>query len=269
MGDQFAVEIWAAAVRVTAALVVVALLIAGPSRAGETDVHEGRDGDAIEYSGETGGSAGGQPQGGASAGGYYEEHPVLVQQNGESCVQTEYRRYDTNEQAQAAAVADDDRWRRLTRDYPLCPTSPAPSGTAAADAQAFWGTVPLPKPTPHIAPGWAVTGRKSYLETGSLPTARFTRDTPRGQLVIDATGPYSVDWGDGTVGGPYNEPGRPWPDGTITHVYERTGTYAVVVTQRWTAEWHLDGESGRLGGLRTEGRIDDFPAEELQAVRNR
>ena len=216
-------------------------------------------------SGESGG--GGRSSG--SDGGYYEEHPVLVQQDGETCVQTEYRRYETREEAQAAAVADDDRWRRLTRDYPMCPSSPAPAGSSAAEAQAFWGTVPLPKPLPHIAPGWAVTGRKSYLETGGAPTAQFVRDTPRGQLVIDATGPYYVDWGDGTTSGPYDEPGLPWPNGTVTHVYERVGTYDVVVTQRWTAEWHLAGESGRLGGLRTEGRIDDFPAEELQAVRNR
>ena len=242
------------------------LLAAAPA-----DVHPGPDGGSIEYSGSEGGSAGSGGGGGssASAGGYYQEHPTLVERDGQMCVETEYRRYETQSEAQNAAVADDERWRRLTRDYEFCPSSPAPAGSSAAEAQSFWGTVPLPKPSPRIAPGWAVTGRKSYLETAGAPTARFTRATPRGDLVIEATGPYYVDWGDGTLGGPFAEPGLPWPAGAITHVYQRVGHYDVVVTQRWTADWHLAGESGRLGGLRTEGRIDDFPAEELQAVRNR
>lgn len=257
------------------AAALVVLLFAGPAYADDTDVHESRGGDAIDYSGSDGGGksggsgGGGGGQSGSGSGGYYEEHPVLAQQNGQPCVETQYRRYDTQDEADQAALADEPRWRRLTQDYEMCSSSPAPAGGGAAEAQAFWGTVPLPKPGPHIAPGWAVTGRKSYLETGSTPTAQFTRDTPRGQLVIDATGPYYVDWGDGTSGGPYSEAGLPWPDGTITHVYERIGTYDVAVTQRWSATWHLGGESGRLGGLRTDGRIDDFPAQDLQAVRNR
>jgi len=253
--------------RVVIALALV--LFVAPALADPTEVHQGADGGSVEYSGhESGGTASGGGGGGTS-GGYYEEHPYLDQRNGETCVATEYRRYDTQAEAETAAVADEDRWRRLTRDFPMCPSSPAPAGSAAAEAQSFWGTVPLPKPAPRIAPGWAVTGRKSYLETGDLPTAQFTRDTPRGELVIDATGPYYVDWGDGTSGGPYDEAGGPWPNGTVTHVYERVGACDVVVTQRWSAVWHLNGESGRLGGLRTEGRIDDFRAEELQAVRNR
>ena len=251
------------------AVLLVLVVGAGSAHADETNVRQGSNGDSIEYGGQTPGSSQPGQVSDGSDGGYYEEHPYLTEQGGELCVATEYRRYDTREQAQQARMADEDRWSRLTRDYPMCPSSPAPTGSGASDAQAFWGTVPLPKPAPHIAPGWAATGRKSYLETGSTITARFTRDTPRGQLVIDATGPYYVDWGDGTSGGPYNEPGLPWPDGTVTHVYEHVGHYDVVVTQRWTATWTLDGESGRLGGLRTEGRIDQFPAEELQAVRNR
>ncbi len=258
--------------RRVALVAVVLSAVAFSARADDTTVRHNHDSDGVDYEGHTGGHTGshGGGGGGGTSGGYYEEHPYLAPgPDGQNCVATEYRRYDTPEEAQHARQADEERWSRLTRDFEMCPSAPAPGGSAAADAQAFWGTVPLPRPGPHIAPGWAVTGRKSYLETGSAPTARFTRDTPRGQLVIDATGPYYVDWGDGTTGGPYNEAGAAWPNGTITHVYERVGTYDVVVTQRWSADWHLDGDSGRLGGLRTEGRIDDFPARELQAVRNR
>ncbi len=232
------------------------------------------DGESVEYSGNDPGSGGGTHAGGTSSGsdgGYYEEHPYLTHDDqGNECVGTEYRRYDTQAEAQAAAEQDDPRWQRLTRDYPLCPQQPAPAGSSASEAQAFWGTVPLPKPSPYIAPGWAVTGRKSFLETRSQPSATFTRDTPRGELTLDATGPYYVDWGDGTQSGPYDDPGGPWPNGVITHVYENVGTYNVVVTQRWSATWRMsDGESGRLGGLQTVGRIDGFRVEQLQAVRNR
>ncbi len=84
-----------------------------------------------------------------------------------------------------------------------------------------------------------------------------------------ATGNYFVDWGDGTTTGPHAQEGDPWPNGRITHEYLRVGAYDVVVTERWTATWHFGSESGTLSELRTTGRIDDFPVEQIQAVRYR
>ncbi len=86
---------------------------------------------------------------------------------------------------------------------------------------------------------------------------------------IVATGRYYVDGGDGTTTGPHGQEGGPWPDGRITHEYLRVGKYDVVVTERWTAIWHFGAESGALSELRTTGRIDDFPVEQIQAVRYR
>ncbi len=63
--------------------------------------------------------------------------------------------------------------------------------------------------------------------------------------------------------------GGPWPDGRITHQYTDVGIYDVVVTERWTATWRLGAASGSLAELRTTGRIDDFPVEQIQAVRYR
>jgi hypothetical protein len=60
--------------------------------------------------------------------------------------------------------------------------------------------------------------------------------------------------------------GRPWPTGQITHEYLRIGSYNVVVTERWTAHWSLDGESGTLRTLQTTGTINNFPVEQIQAV---
>jgi hypothetical protein len=131
----------------------------------------------------------------------------------------------------------------------------------------YWKNVPLPKPQPFIAPGRAITGLLAYLETRGTTTHTYSEpDTPFGPLTIVATGRYYVDWGDGTHSGPHSREGEPWPDGQITHQYINVGAYDVVVTERWTAKWSLGSASGTLDELRTVGRIDDFPVQQIQAV---
>ena len=142
--------------------------------------------------------------------------------------------------------------------------------TPASFAARFWQDVPLPEPAPQIQPGRAITGKFAYLETRGTTSHTFGLDnTPFGALQIVATGNYFVDWGDGTTTGPHAQEGAPWPDGRITHEYLRVGSYDVVVTERWTATWNFGAESGTLSELRTTGRIDDFPVEQIQAVRYR
>ncbi len=133
-------------------------------------------------------------------------------------------------------------------------------------AMRYWEEVPLPRPRPHIAPGWGITGKLAYLETNGELRQVYTNATPFGPLEIVATGRYVIDWGDGETSGPFGFEGRPWPDGQITHEYVWTGHYDIVVTQRWTATWSLGGESGTLRELRTTGRIDDFEVRQVQAV---
>ncbi len=126
---------------------------------------------------------------------------------------------------------------------------------------------PLPKPRPSIAPGRAITGKLAYLETKGEVTHTYTTNTEQyGPLLITAAGSYTVNWGDGTTTGPYSFEGMPWPSGQITHEYINVGTYNIVVTEKWTAHWSLDGESGVLRTLQTTGRIDNFPVQQIQAV---
>ncbi len=160
-------------------------------------------------------------------------------------------------------------------DYPPCPGTPRPATTAATEAASFWrvaGEDLLPKPDPRIAPGYMLAGKRAYLEARTVPAATFTHPTPLGRLTIEATsGKLYVDWGDGAgLRGPYDGPGAPWPDGTITHFWTDARTYDVRVQQRWTATWRLaSGESGELDALTTEAVLEDFEVRELQAVRNR
>lgn len=158
-------------------------------------------------------------------------------------------------------------WEELLTTGPRCPGSQAvPVVSPRVLALSFWQDIPLPTPAPSIAPGWAITGKPSFLETHGERSHTYSQGTPFGPLELTATGGYLVDWGDGTTTGPYAIEGAPWPDGRITHTYIDVGHYDVVVTEEWSATWRLGDESGALGGLRTVGRIDDFRVEQVQAV---
>ena len=164
-------------------------------------------------------------------------------------------------------------WEYSFAPYPLCPGVTGAPDTPATVAHEYWSVHlkdALARPRPAIAPRYMITGKVAYLEANTKMAERFDHPTALGVLVIEAVGQLFADWGDGTgVPGPYSNPGRPWPDGTITHTWTHQGRYDVVVTERWTATWRLGGLSGTLRGLATEGRIEDFEVRQLQAVRNR
>lgn len=194
--------------------------------------------------------------------------PTLVSQpNGPACWRYEYR------PVPADSPPPDISYTGSTPDYtgsaPIVECPPElrnPQVDAAALAVRAWHEVPLPRPKPSIAPGWAITGKLAYLETRNQTSFDFTKPTDVGQLTIHATGTYTVDWGDGEHSWRYSVEGKPWPDGQITHQYIDVGAYNVVVTEHWTATWRIGPWSGTLDELRTEGRIDTFPVQQLQAV---
>jgi hypothetical protein len=151
--------------------------------------------------------------------------------------------------------------------HPRAPGSPTPAETRAMVAARHWeGPVSPPRPRPYIAPGRALTGKPAYLETGNRTSFTYQADTEFGPLTINASGSYTVVWGDGTTTGPFSFEGISWPTGRITHEYQDVGTYNVVVIERWTATWSLDGESGVLRALQSTGTLNNFPVEQLQAV---
>lgn len=159
---------------------------------------------------------------------------------------------------------------QLLRSYPPCERSAVPPVNPTFVARRFVEELTLPAPRPHIAPGYAVTGMRSYLETrGDLRPRPFTATTPLGPIEVTAVAHYLVDWGDGTPAERFEVEGGPWPEGRITHTYAHTGTYDVVVTAVWTAAWRVGSTEGSFTDLRTQGRIEDFEARQVQAVRNR
>ncbi|MGH9067039.1 MAG: hypothetical protein ACRD0J_06075 [Acidimicrobiales bacterium] len=220
--------------------------------------------------------------------------PAIAPSGGSFCVITQYKGYPTPAPPGALGGAFSSQWQAVLNHFQLCPVgtkAPGASGSApgaggaapppgarvvvppALIAATYWqahGQNLLPRPRPEVAPGYALTGERAYMETGAPLTATFTDATPAGTLTITASGALYVDWGDGGGWtGPFRFPGRPWPGGRITHVYTQVGTYAVVVQERWTATWSLAGQGGGLAGLATEGSLPAFPARQLQSVRNR
>jgi hypothetical protein len=127
-------------------------------------------------------------------------------------------------------------------------------------------------PDPYIAPGYAITGKLAFLETRALTVdPRPTVATPLGPLFVTLRATkFTVDWGDGSgATGPFDAPGRPWPNGKATHGYTLQDHYDVEVVQYWDATWQLGGARGTIPGLSSVGRIPAFEARQLQAVRNR
>ena len=101
---------------------------------------------------------------------------------------------------------------------------------------------------------------------GQVAPPAFSQQTVVGALNVSAKGTYEVNWGDGTVTGPFAAEGVAYPNGNIAHTYDNVGTYTVTVNETWTATWHLGAAAGTLQQLHTQGVIAAFPVRQLQAV---
>lgn len=159
-------------------------------------------------------------------------------------------------------------WNRYVAGLPGCPGQ-SPQQVAFD----FVRRIEPLGPDPYIAPGHAIAGKLAFLETRA-PTVdrRPTLATPLGPLSVTLRATkFTVDWGDGSNAGtgPFDAPGRPWPDGKARHGYTVQGHYDVEVTQYWDATWQLGPASGTIPRLSSVGRITAFEVRQLQAVRNR
>lgn len=206
---------------------------------------------------------------------YIPYDKILIAPDGQPCIGTGYYEEGAPAPRPAQGPTEMDEGpgnsSSLYSTAPPCPPQLAPNGeteleTPAMVARRYWEEKLLPVPRPRISPGRAITGKLAYLETNGETVHAYSNSTVFGPLEILATGEYTIDWGDGTMNGPFRDEGGPWPDGKITHDYLNVGAYDIVVHERWTATWRLGGQSGTLRSLQTSGRIDDFPVEQIQAV---
>ncbi len=82
--------------------------------------------------------------------------------------------------------------------------------------------------------GWALVNKPTVVHADGGPQTLTT--TILGTAVTIAPTPtsYAWDFGDGATL-TTADPGRPWPTGTLTHTYQRVGTYTIALTTTWSA----------------------------------
>ncbi|TAN26574.1 MAG: hypothetical protein EPN30_04350 [Actinomycetota bacterium] len=151
-------------------------------------------------------------------------------------------------------------WSSLAGTYPNCTYASQESSakahlTPVQEVTNYWDDTvqnELPVPQFTVPPGFALTGLPAFLTANCNTSISFYDTTPIGTADIQATGELWVKW-DSNDGwsGPYSSCGLPWPNGTISHVYENKGSATVSIKETWSASWTLAGASGTLSGLFT------------------
>ncbi len=124
-----------------------------------------------------------------------------------------------------------------------------------------------PDPEPSVPSGYGITGLEAIIVTDTTPTTwrDGIHDTLFGPLALTGTAAISVDWGDGTTTGPHDQPGRPFPDFNIWHVYTDLAVVDIEVTYTWTIRWSFGTASGTVV-LTRRGTVENFEIVDVQSV---
>jgi hypothetical protein len=165
-------------------------------------------------------------------------------------------------------------WRDPGGGETPCPFDASEGLPAAVVEEAVRAAVVarLPRPTPRIPPGVALTGLRAYLVTDHTldfgPLAqRVDLGVVTATVTLTGTGTTTVDWGDGTLTS-HTVPGSAYPTGTVVHTYLERGHYAVQVIDTWRVVYDVDGIlSGVLEATLEPVVLHDFPVVEYRAVR--
>jgi hypothetical protein len=132
----------------------------------------------------------------------------------------------------------------------------------------YFQTLPLPQlSTRQQPPGNALVGLPVIFFTDSPTTQTFTVDIRGFQVVILATATgFTWHTGDGTDVTSDN-PGRPYPDQTVTHDYS-SGTFTASLTTTWGATYSVDGgvNAAVPGSTTTDGPPVTFTVLQAHTV---
>ena len=125
--------------------------------------------------------------------------------------------------------------------FDITPLNPPPS---PAEVFSYFQRLPLPQlATQHQPPGDGLAGLPVIFYTDSPSTQTFTVDIRGFTVVIEATAEqFTWHTGDATGQIVTTDPGAPYPDETVEHLY-RSGTYTARLTVTWGATFTIDGSA--------------------------
>lgn len=100
----------------------------------------------------------------------------------------------------------------------------------------------VPPLEPSVQPeGGTLIGLPAVFASGQPRALGERRFTLVGfDIILDGRATWSWDFGDGTTF-TSDEPGGPWPETSVSHLYGRAGTYPVSVSSTWEAWFTVDG----------------------------
>ena len=150
---------------------------------------------------------------------------------GEEWVEPRWRRYRVPPATEYSA------WERV--DYGSCGEQVVPVLTAED-----FRRLPLPVPAVHVQPdtGWVLVNKETIVYTDPTPATLTTQLLGRNVTVEATPARYTYEWGDGSRPLETTDPGSPYPDFDVFHVYEELGEVAITVTTEWSGRYQVEGD---------------------------
>jgi len=129
---------------------------------------------------------------------------------------------------------------------------------AAADVDDYLKDVT--PPALHVTvqpPNGVLSNLPAYFQAdppANLPPQQFGGPHVTENITITAAH-YTWDWGDGTAPLKTDDPGAPYPDGTVTHTYDRSAHLVAALTTEWSATYTITVAGQTFGPYNATGTV--------------
>jgi hypothetical protein len=128
---------------------------------------------------------------------------------------------------------------------------------AAADVDRYLKNVVPPRMRVTVQPpGGVLTGLPAYFQTQSpaIQPQRFGGPQVVENITVTPAH-YTWQWGDGSGSLHTDDPGGPYPDGHVTHTYDRATHLTVALTTEWSATYTITVAGQTFGPYDATGTV--------------
>lgn len=91
--------------------------------------------------------------------------------------------------------------------------------------------------------GWVIAGLDTVVMSDDLPQGFRTQLLGTNFEIVAEPAEYSWDFGDGSDPLVTTDPGAPWPNHTVSHIYQASGAVEITLTTRWRGAFRIEGAS--------------------------